>query len=301
MQTARRSLDAMLAWLALTLIGGCGAHSPYDASWVSSEIAKSAGHDVPVRDVSTEGARVTPSLPPAVANAAALSEDEAVSVALWNSAPFRADLAQLGFARADLDDAAAIPNPNLSFLLPMSTRQVELSVLYPVSTLLQRSWRIASAKYDVERAARSLVQNGLDVIRDVRIAWADLEASERRKKLRERIDRLMRESSAIALRRFESGDTSLLEADLVKAESLAATELAERAAREEKLARVRLRLVLGLAESALGADIGTRTTEPLPTALPALVELERAALGSRPDVRAAEMGIEAASERLGLE
>jgi cobalt-zinc-cadmium efflux system outer membrane protein len=236
-----------------------------------------------------------------VPGTAALSEDDAVAVALWNSAQLRADLAQLGFSRADLADAAALPNPNLSFLFPVGTRQLELSLLYPVSLLVQRPWRIASAKLDVERAARALVQSGLDTARDVRVAWAELEACGRRKRLRQRSLELLTKSADLARSRHENGDVSALEADLVKADALAAAELADRAVREERLATLRLRMLVGLAESPLGEGLGARPADVELGAPPPLSTMEKTALASRPDLRAAELGVEAASERAGLE
>ena len=70
---------------------------------------------------------------------------------------------------------------------------------------------------DVERVARGLVQSGLDVIRDVRIAWAELDASGRRRRLRSRIDQIAGESAKLARSRqrfraavmvFDAGQTS---------------------------------------------------------------------------------------------
>ncbi len=282
---------------------GC-ASSPYDAAWVGKELSQHAGGEVPDRSgqaLKSGKDRFAPSLPKNVRDVGALSEDDAVSLALWNSAQFRADLAQLGVARAELDDAAALPNPNLSFLFPVSTRQLELSAQYPVSQLIQRPWRVAAAKYELERTARSLLQSGLDAVRDVRIAWAELEAAKRRRKLRERAEELLRKSAELAATRFGNGDISQLEADLVKAESLAAAELASRSAREEGLVRTRLRQLLGLAESPIGANLDvpeTAVTLGPPKDAP---ELERVAIASRPDVHAAELAVRAAGERVGLE
>ena len=296
-----RALVLSTAWA----LSGCGASSAYDQAWVSSEVARGTGHAVPARPApeGAESKRYTPTLPPDVVDVGALAEDEAVSIALWNSAQFRADLAQLGFSRADLADAAALPNPNLSFLLPMSTRQLELSVQYPVSTLVQRPWRIASAKLEVERTARALVHSGLDYARDVRIAWAELDASVRRLRLRLRAERIVRQSAELASLRLRSGDVSALEADLVKAESLAAAELANRGAHEQEVARARLCMLLGLAGSPLGSRLGVRVDERDIEASPSssVEELDKVALGARPDLRAAEIAVEAAAERLGLE
>src|SRR5690349_4721570 len=94
---------ACLVALGSALLG-CAATSPYDRAWVDKELTRSAGHGLgdPSR---------APSLPPGVAGVAALGEDDAVAVALWNSAAFGAELAQLGTSQADLAEAGALPNP----------------------------------------------------------------------------------------------------------------------------------------------------------------------------------------------
>ena len=284
---------------------GCGGSSGYDKAWIAAEIGKGTGHDV--RSVDEDGSRrnhefaFAASLPKGVASTSALTEDDAVAIALWNSAQLQADLAQIGFSRSDLADARALPNPNLSFLFPIGTRQLELSAQYPVGALLQRPFRVAVAKLDVERAARSLVQSGLDTTRDVRIAWAELEASGHRKRLRRRAGDLMAKSAELVRSRHLSGDVSALEADVLNAESLGAEELAGRAVREENLARTRLRMLLGLASSPLGTTLDARPSDPETSDPPPLEMLERTALASRPELRASELAVEAAAERGGLE
>lgn len=294
-----RALGCALGWTALG-VAACGGSSPYDKAWLSNELGAKTGHEV--REIATPD-RAHPfeaSLPNGIASTASLGEDDAVSVAVWNSAQLRSDLAQLGLSRADLADAAALPNPNLSFLFPIGTRQLELSAQYPVSQLISRPWRIAAAKLDVERVARGLVQSGLDSVRDVRISWAELEASGRRKQLQKRAAEIVAKSAELAQQRFVEGDVSILEADLVKAEAAAAADMAGRSQREENVARARLRMLLGLAESRLGEELQARPTEPSDEPPLELESLERTALASRPDVRAAELAVEAAGERMGL-
>jgi len=279
----------------------CGGSSAYDKAWVAREVGTRAGSNARVVEAPDREHPFVPSLPKGVTATTALTEDDAVAVALWNSAQLQAELAQLGFSRADLADAAALPNPNLSFLFPMGTRQLELSAQYPIAALLQRPWRIASAKLDVERTARGLVQSGLDLVRDVRVAWAELEACGRRKELRTRSEGLLKKSADLATSRHDNGEVSALEADLVRAEALAAADLATRAVREERTAAARLRMLLGLAESPLGENLGARTAESAFDEPPAEDALQRRALASRPDLRAAELAVEAAGERGGLE
>lgn len=94
----------------------------------------------------------------------------------------------------------------------ISTRQLELSAQYPIAALIERPWRIASAKLDVEQTARGLVQSGLDSIRDVRIAYGGAQASERRRALRDRVSETMRKSAELAASRHRSGGVGALEA-----------------------------------------------------------------------------------------
>ena len=242
-----------------------------------------------------------PSLPPDVPNVVALGEDGAIAVALWNNAAFGVELAQLGTSRADLAEAGALPNPTLSFLLPVGPRQLELSLLVPLAALVQRPFRVKAAKLDVERTARGLVQRGLDLARDVRHAWIEAEAAKARVAAREDLAKTWQNVAKIARARRDAGDTSAIESVTAEADTQDAEDQLERAKTELAMALERLRLLLGLAESNLGARIGTSGSaldEREPADETALLSL---ALAARPDVRAAEISAEAAGERIGWE
>ncbi len=101
-----------------------------------------------------------------------LSEDELVSLALWNNAAFRATLADLGLFRADLVQAGMLPNPTFSMLVPWGAKPLELTLRYPLEIFWLRPQRVELAQLDVEQTSQRLVQTGLDLIRDVRIAYA---------------------------------------------------------------------------------------------------------------------------------
>src|SRR5690349_12908816 len=65
---------------------------------------------VPARPAGLEGT----ALPPDVRIDDGVTQDEAVAIALWNSPEFTAQVASLGFARADLVEAGLLRNPVLS-------------------------------------------------------------------------------------------------------------------------------------------------------------------------------------------
>lgn len=282
----------MLA-LACMVTAGC-ASSPYDRAWVSSELSTLAAPVGP-------GVAEEASLPPGVVDSAPLDERTAVAVALWNSAALQADMAQLGVSRADLAEAGALPNPTFSLLMPVGPRTLETSLLLPLFSLWQRPARVAAAKVQVEQVARGLVQNGLDVARDVRLAHSDWVRAEGRCVALEELAALWAHTRELVEARQAAGDASLVEVASLRAEAWLAEDASRRSRTDVTLARERLRLLMGVARSPL-----FQTALPLASprdarALRPLPDLVRLALAARPDVRATELGIDLAGGRLGWE
>ncbi|WPB80595.1 TolC family protein [Archangium violaceum] len=279
-------------WL-LVAATGC-ANSPHDRAWVSRELASVAA---PLGPGGTEA----PSLPPGLAEAEGLDESTAVAIALWNSAALQADMAQLGVSRADLAEAGALPNPTFSLLLPVGPRTIETMLLVPLMALWQRPARVAAAQLQVEQVARGLVQNGLDLARDVRVAHAEWVLAEGQRETREELAALWKRTAELVEVRFQAGDASQVEQATFRAEAWTADDNARRARTDALLARERLRLLMGVAHSSLLENIRpvARAWEAHP--LRPLPELVQLALAARPDVRAAELGIETSGKRLGWE
>ncbi|WNB74107.1 TolC family protein [Methylomonas koyamae] len=227
-----------------------------------------------------------------------LSEDELVSLALWNNAAFRATLADLGLFRADLVQAGMLPNPTFSMLVPWGAKPLELTVRYPLEVFWLRPRRVELAKLDVEQTAQRLVQTGLDLIRDVRIAHAELSLAKRRAELAESAVKLSQAIAELTQARFRAGDASELEVTNAKVDALQALEQKGRLQHDCQIVGERLRHLVGLSLEQWPENIGAETladddrfdTEKL---------VEQALL-ARPDLRAAEINVEAAGERIGL-
>ncbi len=283
------------AFSLLTLSATGCASSSYDRAWVDRAVVDTTGHGIGPEKVAA------PSLPPRVAQIEAVTADDAVATALWNSARFQVELTRLGFSRADLAEAGALPNPTLSLLLPIGPRQAELSATYPIAVLIQRPYRVAAAKADVERTARALVEVALDLVRDARLAHAEAMVAARRVTLRREIEQTWQNISKLTIARQRAGDASELEVRAAEADTFTAADALRRAESDERLAQERLRRVVGLAQSPLGsrlrvAQAPIATGEPQPAD-----DLVKEAFAARPDVRGAEMAIEAAGSRLGWE
>jgi cobalt-zinc-cadmium efflux system outer membrane protein len=282
------------ALLFVLTLAGCAAHSPYNRTYVSDTIEKRTGHPL-APDLQPGEIR----LPPGVTLDDGLTEEESVAVALWNNAGFQAELTRLGFASADLVEAGRLRNPIFKLLFPVGEKKLETALSWPIDALWQRPKRVAAAKLDAERVAESLVQLGLDLGRDTLLAFADLDLARKRKRLADEDARIRGEISAIAAARMRAGDISGLEEAAARLDSLRAGEAAVRAAQAADEAAARFASLLGLDTKAASFDLVSSSEAA--TDVPSLTDLEEAAFPSRPDLRAAQLAVEGAGERLGWE
>lgn len=288
--SSNRQFNLLLIFILCTL-SGCVSPSN-DVTKVSNELERRSGHAL---TNAKPGEIVMPS---SVSFDDGLSEDEAVTLALWNNAAFQETLADLGLSRADLVQAGMLPNPTLSMLFPVGAKPFELTAKYPLEAFWLRPRRVAAAKLDYERTAQRLVQGGLDLIRDVRLACADLGLANQRLALAETTEKLNRAIAEQAQARLRAGEASELEVATANIDTLQAKEQFARAAQDARVARERLRFQMGLGVEHWQSSL---QESPVPTGLDRDVSLlVTNALAARPDLRATELGLEAAGKRLGL-
>lgn len=283
-----------ILFLAVLMLAGCAAHLPIDRNDISTTLASRTGHSLaPVKADSTS------QLPAGVLIADGISEDEAVALALWNNAQFQADLGELGFARADLIEAGMLRNPILSLLFPVGPKQFEATLSLPIEILWQRPNRVAAARLDAERVAEQLVLHGLDLARDAMVAHADFTLALAHKQLADENAFLQQQIADIAGTRLRVGEISELEASASQLEAVRAREAAVYRTQEAETARARFATLLGFEpHDASLTPVVTAAWQPFSASLN---ELSNAAYASRPDLRAAELAVEAAGKQLGLE
>lgn len=288
-----------LATICWILCAGC-AGSPFDREAISAELTRRTDHALP------PAARSAPAddgnwnlFPPGTRLDDGISEDEAVAIALWNNAAFLADLQSLELSRADLLTAGMIRNPVFTLLLPLGPKQLEFSALIPIEELWQRPRRVAAAQADVERVANSLVQTGLDLVRDTRFAFADLVLAQKRAVISARMLHVRQEVARIATARHGAGDISALEAEATRLDAVSAEAEGVQLERARSAAREALWRHLGLGQRQI--EIPIVEGPPDAAAAPAAPEAVARARVLRPDLRGAELAIEAAGGRLGWE
>jgi cobalt-zinc-cadmium efflux system outer membrane protein len=167
---------------------------------------------------------------------------------------------------------------------------------YPFDVFVQRPARIAAAKVNAQAVGERLVWDALSLIAQVRTAHADAVLADRQVLLATENAALARRLADITDARLRAGDISDLEARAPRSGALR-TELMLRTAQHDRdLARLTLAGLLGLNEPPEQLEPKTSAAYD---AAPCVIDDTRLndALASRPDVRAAELGIEAATAR----
>lgn len=238
----------------------------------------------------------TDALPPDVMLTDGLTQEESVAIALWNSPSFLATLADLGIARADLAEAGLLRNPVFSLLFPVGPKQLEFTLQFPFEVLVQRPARVAAATLGAQAVGERLVWDALSLVAQVRNAHADAVIADRRLVLAAQNAELTRRLAEITDARLRAGDISDLESRAPRTDAARTEAVRQALEHDRELARLTLAALLGLDRTSMQlspAASSAYDTAPCPVDDARLQD----ALASRPDVRAAELAIEAAGAR----
>jgi len=286
-----QALRALGVCGAIGILSGCATHHFLPSVDTTAGVRDRTGLPVAPRSASEKDAP----LPPGIALDRPLSADEVAAIALWKNPQLQADLASLGLARADVIDAGLIRNPRLDTLFPVGAKPFELVLNFPVEMLWQRPRRVAAAQATYDQLAQSLVQNGLNVVRDARLAHAGQILAMTREKAADRALELRKRIAELTNVRLRAGDISELDAMAARSEQAATDEQLTRARHDTAVAMERLRIAAGLALDRTSLVVAAAPVDL--ASPPAPAELVAKALGARPDLRAAELAVAAAIKR----
>lgn len=227
-----------------------------------------------------------------------LTEEEAVVLALWNNGAFQEVLVECGLAHADLVQAGLLPNPEVVYFFPVDDKPFKYAFELPLEALWFRPIRVAAAEREVARVNERLTQSGLDLIRDVRQACADLRLAERRAAITEEARQLRDRIAEVSDKRLQAGDISRQEAETAAIDAQRARQDEIRTRHDVTLAEERLRLVMGLGD--LRSPLRLEADASSPVVEQDIETLTAEATSTRPDALAAAQATEAAAERLEL-
>ena len=268
---------------------GCGAvdPSPEWAAWRSAVAERIAS------PASAETAE--PWSPPTTG----LTEADAVRTALERHPAIRAELARIGIAKADLEQAGLLPNPTASGNVLFGSGVPTLfnfDVVAELSALVNRPLRVEAAGAGVERSVHDAVEAALGELAEVRRTWRELAFAEAAVALLTEAEELAARSREATEALRQGGTATQLDVNL--AESLHRRAAAERIAAEGRAARLRAELAHRMAVPGLAVG-------PLPPPSAELSESDaaealRTALAGRAALLAADARVREAEARLRL-
>lgn len=272
----------------------CCATSSRDRAWLDRQLhvrigastcgrAHDRSHDVLPSDVLLEDG---------------IDEAEVVSLVLCRNPALRAELTRVDAAFATLDEARRPANPQLSMMGPFGPITAVASLLLPLESLWQMPGRTEAAAREADVAGEGVLMRALDLVRDAQLLHVELGLASDRAQVRAELATVALEVARIAAVRVNVGDISALEERVLRADAHAAADASELAQTDVEMARARLVAALAIDETPAPLRARFSTDVSTPPGLRDLVGFARAA---RPDARAAELAIAAATSRAGWE
>ncbi len=227
-----------------------------------------------------------------------LSETEAVLYALNNNAAFKALLIDLKLAKADLVNAGLLPNPELLFAFGVSNKPYRYAIDLPIEALWLRPIRLRTMKHEADAVANRLTQSGLNLIKDMRIAYAQAVLAQEQLTVTEASYKLRNNIYNLSLKRLEAGDIN--GKDILLAQNDAAI-----AKRDWELAEYDVKVKMQSLLYALGVGQKYNAITLAPNLIPAcnvdeVDYLLTQSLGQRPDILSAQHSINASKEKIKL-
>jgi outer membrane protein TolC len=230
-----------------------------------------------------------------------LSADEAVQVALLNNKDFQSRFYEIGVSKADLVQSALLSNPTLSFSARFPEGGGRSNLSFGLAQELVDLWQIPVrkriAKDQLEQTVYRVVMSGIDLSTRTKQAYYKLRVLQQTENILGETVTLLQSAQNLANNRFQAGEASILDVNLVRSNVFEATMRLESVRGDERAARAAFERLLGLSNGQAGVVL----TDPLafPDApIADEAELLEQALHSRVDVRIAAADLDAAEAEI---
>jgi len=283
----------IISWILFIIIG-CKPQGSITRATVSDSLQKATGFTLQ-KDVMPG----TTALPPNVVATDGLTEEEPVSIALWNNAQLQADLAIIAITQADVIEAGIVSNLLLRYLAPSGGLQVSGYINFAFDFLFQRSKRITAAQTEALRVAQTSVQRTYTLIRDVQVAYTDFLLARERLSILSENAQIRKEMADLANSRLRNGDISELEVVTFRADSATAIDDVIRARLDTVIKKNALIVLMGFSpDTSVLIQPTTFYSDSQKVVEQTYLQL---AFDYQPELRAAQINIEAIGKRLGWE
>jgi len=294
----RPTRNAAAAALALAL-AGCASFSPDGGMGDVRKLAEDRA-GAPVRVLAQAGDEATAKAEVAKRLAAPLTADSAVEIALLNQPAFKARLAELGVAEADLVQAGRLRNPVFAYSNKRNAdvQAIERTLLVNVASLvlMPLALDIESRRYEQAKVAAAI--GVLDAAAEARQAFYRAVAAQEMLIYYEQVQLAAEASSELARRMQQVGNWSRLSRMREQAFYADATAQLARAQQSALAEREKLARLLGVAD-ARAFTLPARLPDP-PAAPLAIANAEQVAMDRRLDVQMARLDSEGVAKALGL-
>ena len=288
---------AVLLTTALILTGCAGI--PIDRGFSESKalVAGRGGPEITTPLLESDAERQS-----AAWLAAPLTVESAQRIALTHNPRLLQQYARLGFAQADVYDAARISNPSFSLAgLDGSAGgiQVALGLAQNFADLLYLSPRKRRASGELIRTQAQVADELLKLANEVETSYYRVMGASAVAQLRGAIAATGAASAALAQRFFEAGNINRLELNSEKAAATAARIDAERAAASVLATRTELNQLMGLLADEDHWRVATQLPMPV-TAEDESTDLQKLAQAGRLDLLAARQSVGVLEDVLGI-
>ncbi len=227
-----------------------------------------------------------------------LTESEAIFYALNNNAAFKSLLIDLKLAKADLENAGLLPNPELLFAFGVSNKPYRYAIDLPIEALWLRPIRLRTMKHEADATAYRLTQAGLNLIKEVRVSYAQAVLAQEQLKVAESSYQLRDQIYKLSRKRLEAGDINGKDILLAQNDAAIAKRDWELAQYDVKVKMQSILYILGIEE--IKHDI-TLSPNLVPACqIDEVDHLLTQSLEKRPDILSAKYSIQAAREKIKL-
>ncbi|WP_232415393.1 MULTISPECIES: TolC family protein [Methylotenera] len=232
-----------------------------------------------------------------------LTETEAVLLALNNNAAFKSLLIDLKLAKADLTTAGLLPNPDLLYAFGTINKPYKYAIDLPLEALWLRPIKLRAMKNEADATANRLTQSGLNLIKEVRVAYAQRVLAQEKLQVSESSYQLRQKIYTLSNKRLEAGDMNGKDILIAKNDAIITKRDWDLAQYDVQLKTEILLNLLGV--NSLDTAQKNRNIQLSPNVIPAcqavdIDHLLTQSLAQRPDIIASQFSIDANKEKLKL-
>ncbi|MCC6696070.1 MAG: TolC family protein [Candidatus Hydrogenedentes bacterium] len=219
-----------------------------------------------------------------------ITSDEAVQIALLNNKAFQSLFMEIGVSKAEFVQSTLLSNPALSFSARFPEGGGRSNLSFGLAQEIVDLWQIPVrkkvAQAELDRTIQHVAQMATELVAQVKSAYYQAVVARRTAEIRDENLKLIEHSLELAQHRFDAGEATILDVNLVKSNVLDVQTRHIAARRDERTSEIALARLFGFSTPMRSLDL----TDPLPSPGETIEDdavLVKRAFDARLDIRAA--------------